>query len=67
MHPDVPRLLTTAELKRIASFPDAFRFPGTSIDAIARIGNSVPPMLMYHIARNLRENVLDTPAAKRDD
>ena len=46
------------ELKRIASYPDDFKF--TSYDkAWARIGNSVPPNLMKAIAEHIKINILD--------
>lgn len=54
----VKRLFSIAELKRLASYPDAYRFIGTFIEQWARIGNSVPPMFMYHIAAHIRDNIL---------
>ena len=52
-HPTECRAISTAERRRIGSFPDAFRF--TSRDAATeRIGNSVPPLLMRSIARHVR-------------
>lgn len=59
MHPDDPRLLSTAELRRVASFPDGFTFKGSWNDSVNRIGNSVPPLLMRAIARHVRENILN--------
>lgn len=56
--PNEPRLLNVAELKRIASFPDEFQFPGTWLDAVNRIGNSVPPLLMKAIAEHIRDKIL---------
>lgn len=58
MHPDEARLLAEWELKRAASYPDAFQFIGTYDDALARIGNSVPPLFMRAIARHIREHLL---------
>lgn len=54
MHPDEPRLLNVAELRRVASFPDQFEFAGDWTDAVSRIGNSVPPLFMRAIAQHLR-------------
>lgn len=54
----VKRLFSIAELKRLASYPDAYRFIGPFIEQWARIGNSVPPMMMYHIAAHIRDNIL---------
>ena len=42
-HPDEPRPLTVGEYRRIASFPDGFKF-GEWLDAVAQMGNCVPPI-----------------------
>lgn len=47
------RGLSTGERKRIASFPDAFRFTDWK-SAVERIGNSVPPLFMRAIALHVR-------------
>ena len=44
---------------RIASFPDKWKWAGNWKDAINRIGNSVPPLLMKAIATHIRTNILD--------
>jgi DNA (cytosine-5)-methyltransferase 1 len=58
MHPDEPRLLNVAELKRCASFPDDFIFAGTWDNAVSRIGNTVPPLFMRAIAAHIRDMLL---------
>jgi DNA (cytosine-5)-methyltransferase 1 len=58
MHPDEPRHPTEGELKRIGSFPDSFRFVGKYADVLARIGNSVPPLLMKAVAECVRDTIL---------
>jgi DNA (cytosine-5)-methyltransferase 1 len=57
-HPNEARMLTTAELKRCATFPDDFKFAGTVKDAWNRIGNCVPPYLMRAIASHIEQTVL---------
>lgn len=52
-HPTECRAISTSERRRLGSFPDPFRFTGWR-DAIERIGNSVPPLLMRSIARHVR-------------
>ena len=42
----------------IASFPLEFVFTGRWTDAVNRIGNSVPPLLMRAIARHIRAEIL---------
>ncbi len=53
IHPSRERYLSTGELRRIGSFPDAFRFTDRK-HAVERIGNSVPPLLMRSIATHVR-------------
>ncbi len=57
---------STAELSMIASFPSDFVFSGTPNDAWNRIGNSVPPLFMRAIARNIR-SMLQTGKPFRDN
>lgn len=57
-HPFEPRGLSTGERKRLASFPDPFVFTGWA-QAVARIGNSVPPLFMQAIAEHVRTEILD--------
>lgn len=52
-HPTECRAISTAERRRIGSFPDAFRFTDRK-HAVERIGNSVPPLLMRSIAAHVR-------------
>lgn len=52
-HPTECRAISTAERRRIGSFPDAFRFTSRAT-ATERIGNSVPPLLMRSIAAHVR-------------
>ena len=57
-HPTKNRNLSIAELRRIASFPDSFQFAGIWREASARIGNSVPPLLMKAVAEHIRMAIL---------
>jgi len=59
------RVMTPAELSRLASFPDGFVWPKHGrhdSDAFenvwSRIGNCVPPNLMRAIATHIKENIL---------
>lgn len=58
IHPKLNRHITIGECKRIASFPDDFKFIGKFKDQWARIGNAVMPKFMYHIAKHIKENIL---------
>lgn len=53
------RHFTTAELKRLQTFPDEYRIEGSSNVIIEQIGNSVPPRLGHVIARSIREQLFE--------
>lgn len=54
-HPLEERNCSTDELKRLASFPDAYRFvEGEYKEVVNRIGNSVPPLFMRAIAAHVK-------------
>ena len=59
LHWKEKRYLTINELKRCSTFPDDYIFFGKFKDQWARIGNAVMPKMMYHIAKNIKENILD--------
>lgn len=56
-HPDEDRALTTRECARLQSFPDDFRFLGTSeIRRLsALVGSAVPPLLGMALARQVAQ------------
>lgn len=58
VHPTEKRKFTIAELKRICAFPDDFVLVGTYGQQWERLGNSVPPVMMRHIAEAIRDRVL---------
>lgn len=58
-HWESPRILNIAEAKRISSFPDEFQFEGKFVDQWARMGNSVPPLMMKAVADHIRNEILD--------
>jgi len=56
---------TLEEIKPLGSWPDGYAFLGTREEGIERIGNSVPPLLMYAIARHIRSEILmSTPTPR---
>ena len=55
IHPRQDRVLSQREAARLQSFPDDFRFLGPQGRVNEQIGNSVPPLLAYQIARSLGE------------
>jgi len=53
------RRFTPEEAARIQSFPERFRFAGSEGDAYRQIGNAVPPVMMWHIAKSVKEHIFD--------
>lgn len=49
-HYELPRRLTVRECARLQTFPDEFRFPKSSTEAVLQIGNAVPPVLAHAVA-----------------
>lgn len=57
-HGTEKRKFSIAELRRICAFPDDFIFTGTYAQQWERMGRAVPPVMMYHIAKTIRDEVL---------
>jgi DNA (cytosine-5)-methyltransferase 1 len=53
VHPFATRSLTIREAARIQSFPDSFKFVGTTGAIRTGIGNAVPPLLAYALANHI--------------
>lgn len=45
-------------VKLFQSYPPAYQLTGSKLDALDRIGNSVPPLFMEAIARHVRREIL---------
>ena len=58
IHPTEKRKFTIAELRRICAFPDDFILCGSYAQQWERLGNSVPPVMMAAIAREIRDKIL---------
>lgn len=54
VHPIATRALTVREAARIQSFPDQFAFPGALGPTRTGIGNAVPPLLAFALAKHAR-------------
>lgn len=57
-HPHECRKYTIPELRRLGGFPDDYVLTGDFGEQWQRIGQSVPPVMMRHIAAALRDRVL---------
>lgn len=53
------RRLTVRECARIQSFPDDFEFKGAATHTYKQVGNAVPPVLGWHVARRVQEILLE--------
>lgn len=57
-HPTEKRKFSIAELKRICAFPDDFQLVGSYSQQWERLGRAVPPVMMYHVAKTIRNEIL---------
>ena len=51
------RRFTPREAAAIQSFPDTFVFPVSEASAYKQIGNAVPPVMMWHVAKALQDAI----------
>lgn len=64
IHPSEDRVISAREAARLQSFPDNYIFEGSKTSFCKQIGNAVPPLLAYAIAKEIKKkekvnNVLD--------
>ncbi|MDR3294655.1 MAG: DNA cytosine methyltransferase [Clostridiales Family XIII bacterium] len=52
-HYSLPRRISMREAARIQSFPDTFIFPSKLRETERQIGNAVPPVLAWHVAKSI--------------
>jgi len=54
-HYRLPRRLSVREAARLQGFPDNFIFQASMSEAYRLVGNAVPPVLAWHVARSIAE------------
>ena len=60
------RRFTPREAARIQSFPDSFRLNKSESKSYKQIGNAVPPVMMWYIARALQEAIKTQKKMKKE-
>jgi DNA (cytosine-5)-methyltransferase 1 len=58
VHPIATRALTTREALRLQSFPDSFKLTGNDGPIRTVIGNAVPPLLGFELAKFIKNNYM---------
>lgn len=55
IHPEHDRWITVREAARLQSFHDGFVFCGSEYQQLKQVGNAVPPLLAFGVARAVRK------------
>jgi len=64
MHWAEKRRFSVPEFKRLCGFPEPFQFTGGYAEAVARMGNCVPPPLARAIGQHIRAAILNSPSVR---
>lgn len=53
LHPEIPRTLSVRECARLQTFPDNYKFMGSTARQFTQVGNAVPPLLAATLATQI--------------
>jgi DNA (cytosine-5)-methyltransferase 1 len=54
IHPTQDRAISIREAARLQSFPDRYKLYGTMRDKYKQVGNAVPPLMAYAVAKSIK-------------
>ena len=57
LHPYIPRTMSVRECARLQTFPDSYEFTGPVARQFTQVGNAVPPVLAYIMAKAIHESI----------
>jgi len=66
-HYSLERRLTVRECARIQTFPDDFKFTHAKTASVSQIGNAVPPMLAYVVAKTIADYLETVKEVQKDE
>lgn len=55
LHPFIPRTLSVRESARLQTFPDWYVFTGAIARQFTQVGNAVPPLFAYQLAKEIEK------------
>ena len=55
LHPEIPRTLSVRECARLQTFPDDYRFTGSTARQFTQVGNAVPPVFAAVLAERIAQ------------
>ena len=57
LHPYIPRTMSVRECARLQTFPDSYEFTGPVARQFTQVGNAVPPVLAYVMAKAIYKSI----------